>query len=227
MERERPPCACRQSARPRGSHAIRGWNRGRCGRYLRGRGRRGRGVAVPSLPRLGQAAGRFVQPGCAKRGDHRYRELLPRRARSAHCGDRRRHAGKVWISRQLGRPVFKAFNSILFHALSALGKPEGSPGRLAIPVAGDDARDKQIVMGLVNEIGFDPVDGGSLQESWRQQPSTPAYCCDYGAAKRGKGSGQRSRARRRRSATMRGGRDMAGSMPTSRPIPMPMPMSSQ
>jgi predicted dinucleotide-binding enzyme len=89
----------------------------------------------------------------------------------------------VWISRQLGRPVFKAFNSILFHALSALGKPEGSPGRLAIPVAGDDARGKQIVMGLVNEIGFDPVDGGSLQESWRQQPSTPAYCCDHGAAK--------------------------------------------
>jgi len=38
-------------------------------------------------------------------------------------------------------------------------------------------------MGLVNEIGFDPVDGGSLAESWRQQPSTPAYCCDYGAAK--------------------------------------------
>ena len=38
-------------------------------------------------------------------------------------------------------------------------------------------------MGLVNEMGFDPVDGGSLEESWRQQPSTPAYCCDYGAEK--------------------------------------------
>jgi len=89
----------------------------------------------------------------------------------------------VWISQQLGRPIFKAFNSILFHALSELGKPEGSPDRLAIPVAGDDARAKQIVMGLVNETGFDPVDGGSLEESWRQQPSTPAYCCDYDAEK--------------------------------------------
>jgi predicted dinucleotide-binding enzyme len=87
----------------------------------------------------------------------------------------------VWTSRQLGRPVFKAFNSIMFHALSELGKPEGSPDRLAIPVAGDDDRAKQIVMGLVNDMGFDPVDGGSLAESWRQQPSTPAYCCDYGA----------------------------------------------
>lgn len=89
----------------------------------------------------------------------------------------------VWISHQLGRPIFKAFNSILFHALSELATPEGSPGRLAIPVAGDDAQGKQIVMGLVNETGFDPVDGGSLEESWRQQPSTPAYCCDYDAAK--------------------------------------------
>ena len=89
----------------------------------------------------------------------------------------------VWVSRQLGRPVFKAFNSILCHSLSERGKPEGSPHRLAIPVAGDGDRAKQIVMGLVNEAGFDPVDGGSLEESWRQQPSTPAYCCDYGAEK--------------------------------------------
>lgn len=88
----------------------------------------------------------------------------------------------VWVSRQLGRPLFKAFNSILFHALAELARPEGSPGRLAIPVAGDEAQAKQIVMSLVNETGFDPVDGGSLAESWRQQPSTPAYCCDYGAA---------------------------------------------
>lgn len=87
----------------------------------------------------------------------------------------------IWVSRQLGRPIFKAFNSIMFHALSELGKPEGVPDRLAIPVAGDDAWSKEIVMGLVNDMGFDPVDGGSLAESWRQQPSTPAYCCDYGA----------------------------------------------
>jgi hypothetical protein len=36
-------------------------------------------------------------------------------------------------------------------------------------------------MKLVNQMGFDPVDAGSLAESWRQQPSTPAYCCDYDA----------------------------------------------
>lgn len=93
----------------------------------------------------------------------------------------------VWISQQLGRPIFKAFNSIMFHAFSTFGRPEGAADRLAIPVAGDDARGKQIVMGLVNETGFDPVDCGLLEQSWRQQPSTPAYCCDYGVEKTRKG----------------------------------------
>jgi len=87
----------------------------------------------------------------------------------------------VWTSRQLGRPIFKAFNSIMFYALSERGMPEGLSNRLAIPVAGDDPRGKSVVMSLVNDVGFDSVDGGLLRDSWRQQPSTPAYCCDYDA----------------------------------------------
>jgi predicted dinucleotide-binding enzyme len=47
-------------------------------------------------------------------------------------------AESVWVSRQLGRPIFKAFNNMMFHALSQLGRPKGAPDRLAIPVAGDD-----------------------------------------------------------------------------------------
>lgn len=46
----------------------------------------------------------------------------------------------VWVSKQLGRLVIKAFNNILAHSLAELGRPEGSPGRLAIAVAGDDLR---------------------------------------------------------------------------------------
>jgi predicted dinucleotide-binding enzyme len=90
-------------------------------------------------------------------------------------------AESVWVSQQLGRPVVKAFNSVLAHTLAHLGQPEGTPGRLAIAVAGDDVRSRQAAMELVNQTGFDPVDAGSLEESWRQQPSTPAYCCDYDA----------------------------------------------
>lgn len=87
----------------------------------------------------------------------------------------------VWVARQIGRPVIKAFNNALAYTLAELGKPEGTPGRLAIAVAGNDVRAKQTAMVLVNQTGFDPVDAGSLEESWRQQPSTPSYCCDYDA----------------------------------------------
>jgi hypothetical protein len=86
---------------------------------------------------------------------------------------------RVWVSKQLGRPVIKAFNNTLAYSLAELGRPEGSPGRLAIAVAGNDAKSKQIVMDVVNETGFDAVDAGSLDESWRQEPGTPSYCCDF------------------------------------------------
>ena len=87
----------------------------------------------------------------------------------------------VWVSKQIGRPVIKAFNNILAYTLAELGIAEGTPGRLAAAVAGDDPKAKETVMSLVNQAGFDPVDGGSLEESWRQQPCTPGYCCDYDA----------------------------------------------
>jgi hypothetical protein len=38
------------------------------------------------------------------------------------------------------------------------------------------------VLRLVDELGFDPVDGGDLDNSWRQQTGAPAYCQDLEAA---------------------------------------------
>jgi hypothetical protein len=35
----------------------------------------------------------------------------------------------------------------------------------------------------VDELGFDPVDAGSLEDSWRQQPGTPCYAADLDAAR--------------------------------------------
>jgi len=84
----------------------------------------------------------------------------------------------VWASEQLGRPVIKAFNAVLAHTLQENGKPPGTPGRIAMPLAGDDVLSKKIVAQLGDEAGFDPVDAGALAESWRQQPGTPAYCTE-------------------------------------------------
>ncbi len=79
-----------------------------------------------------------------------------------------------WVANQLGRPVVKAFNTMNYEKLLELGRPPG-PGRLALPVAGDDARAKQVVLRLIDELGFDGVDDGGLDDSWRQQPGTPVY----------------------------------------------------
>lgn len=87
----------------------------------------------------------------------------------------------IWVQRQIGRPVIKVFNSILANSLATGAKPKGAPGRIALPVAGDDSRAKAIVMELVDSIGFDAIDAGSLEESWRQQPGNPSYCKDLSA----------------------------------------------
>ncbi|MFO1038038.1 MAG: NAD(P)-binding domain-containing protein [Geminicoccaceae bacterium] len=86
-----------------------------------------------------------------------------------------------WVSQQLGRPVVKTFNNIYALHLQDQGKPKGVAGRIALPVAGDDPAAKARVMALVDELGFDPVDAGTIDESWRQQPGTPAYAQDYDA----------------------------------------------
>jgi predicted dinucleotide-binding enzyme len=83
-----------------------------------------------------------------------------------------------WVEDQLGHPVIKAFNNIRPPSLLTLGKPAGSPGRVALPVAGDDPAAKATVVELIDELGFDAIDAGGLDDSWRQQPGTPVYCTD-------------------------------------------------
>ncbi|VXC26144.1 3-hydroxyisobutyrate dehydrogenase [Nocardioides sp. AX2bis] len=90
-------------------------------------------------------------------------------------------AESEWVAEQIGHPVIKAFNNILAYSLAEQGRAAGEPGRLGITVAGADGPAKQRVMELVDTVGFDPVDGGTLAQSWRQQPGTPGYCCDYDA----------------------------------------------
>jgi predicted dinucleotide-binding enzyme len=100
-----------------------------------------------------------------------------------------------WVAQQLGRPVIKAFNSIYARSLREKGLPPSTPGRVALPVAGDRAEAKAAVLRLIDELGFDPVDGGDLGDSWRQQPGAPAYCRDleFAALRRALAEADRSR----------------------------------
>ena len=85
-----------------------------------------------------------------------------------------------WVQQRIGHRVVKAFNSILAQHLLENGRPAGSPDRIALAVAGDDAGQKAVVARLLDDIGFDAVDAGAIAESWRQQPGTPGYLQDFG-----------------------------------------------
>ena len=70
----------------------------------------------------------------------------------------------------------KAFNTLFYKRLASEGKPAGSKDRLAIFIAGDDAHAKAVVAKLIDEIGFDAIDTGTLVEGGRkQQPGSAIY----------------------------------------------------
>src|ERR1035437_317670 len=87
-----------------------------------------------------------------------------------------------WVEQQLGHPVSKVFNNIYAEHLAKMGKSPGAPGRIALPVAGDNAKAKAVVMGLVNDRGFDGGAGGVWEGSGRQHPATPVYTADLDMA---------------------------------------------
>jgi hypothetical protein len=86
-----------------------------------------------------------------------------------------------WVQTHLGHPVTKAFNNVRPSTLLSGGLPAGTPGRVALPVAGDVAAAKATLIDLIDQLGFDGIDAGSLDESWRQQPGTPVYVTDLDA----------------------------------------------
>jgi len=93
-------------------------------------------------------------------------------------------AGKpesVWVSDSIGRPVVKAWTAALAGTLSEKGQPNGASARIAIPVAGDDPKAKATTMKLFKTTRLEPLDAGSLSDSWRAQPGAPAYCTELTA----------------------------------------------
>ncbi|MGH3509965.1 MAG: NADPH-dependent F420 reductase [Nocardioidaceae bacterium] len=77
--------------------------------------------------------------------------------------------------------VVKAFNNIGFGPLVDLARPQGSPARSALVIAGDDAGAKATVTEFLDAIGYDTVDAGPLAEGWRFQRDTAAYVAVYDA----------------------------------------------
>ena len=73
-----------------------------------------------------------------------------------------------------GAKVVKAFNTIYFEHLRTQGRRERA-GRRALPIAGDEAAAKKTVAQLIEDIGYDALDIGALEDGRKQQPGTPLY----------------------------------------------------
>jgi len=94
--------------------------------------------------------------------------------------DARTTTSSELLQRHLERShVVKAFNNIYFEHLLSLARPSGAPDRSALPIAGDDAQAKAATTALLDTLGWDAVDVGSLADGWRAEPGTPVYGTPY------------------------------------------------
>jgi hypothetical protein len=74
-----------------------------------------------------------------------------------------------------GSKVVKAFNHIYSVHITDKAAAAGTPDRRALAIFGDDASARATVEALIDDLGFDVVDGGALEDSWRIEPGTPGY----------------------------------------------------
>ncbi|GIG68888.1 NADPH-dependent F420 reductase [Phytomonospora endophytica] len=78
-----------------------------------------------------------------------------------------------------GARVVKAFNNITPHQIRTLARAAGAADRSALPVAADDETARAEAVALLDLLGFDAVDAGTLRDSWRCEPGTPVYIRPY------------------------------------------------
>ncbi|MEU3183804.1 NAD(P)-binding domain-containing protein [Streptomyces sp. NPDC006923] len=127
-------------------------------------------AAHERLPRVELAGKTVIDPmNYAPKPDWRVPEL-----------DSDKMTSSELVQRHLaGARVVKALHCIGPKQLLDLFRPAGAPDRTALPLSGDDPDAKNEVADLLDVLGFDAVDLGTLAESWRSEPNTPLYALPY------------------------------------------------
>ena len=80
-----------------------------------------------------------------------------------------------------GARVVKSLNQLGYHQVEEHRRPPGAPDRVAIGAAGDDLAAVRKVMRLVDRLGFDPVDAGSLENGRALEPDGSPVAPTYNA----------------------------------------------
>ena len=81
----------------------------------------------------------------------------------------------------LSARVVKSLNQLGYHELEELRRPPGSPDRIAVGAAGADGLAVRTVMRLIDRLGFDPVDVGSLENGVALEPDGSPFAVTYTA----------------------------------------------
>lgn len=123
-------------------------------------------IETDALPQIERVAGKIVVDAMNAYGEN---------GQPMDLGDKT--SSEITLDRLLGSRLVKAFNTMYYVRLEEDGRPEKSlDEREALFVAGDDAEAKHIVMQLIEDIGFTPVDSGGLREGGKlQQPGSVVY----------------------------------------------------
>lgn len=76
----------------------------------------------------------------------------------------------------------KSLNHLGYHDMEDDPLPPGDPLRRALAVVGDDADARSAIAAIIDDIGFDAVDGGSLANGVVLEPGHPAFGRELSAA---------------------------------------------
>ncbi len=124
--------------------------------------------AVPygALPDLGKAL------GGALKGKVVIDACNPFPQRDGEVANRAREKGAGYVSAELlpGARIVRAFNAI---GAARMGEVHEEPGRVGMPIAGDDKAAVEVASRLIREIGFEPVLVGGLDKGKYLVPGTP------------------------------------------------------
>ena len=77
--------------------------------------------------------------------------------------------------------VVKSLNQLGYHEFEEDRLPRDAPGRIAIAAAGDDLVAVDVVMALIDRLGFDAVDAGPLEAGKALEPDGSPFAVTYSA----------------------------------------------
>ena len=80
-----------------------------------------------------------------------------------------------------GARLVRAFNHMGYHQIDEDARPKGDPDRRALAIAGDDPAARQVLAGVIDRMGFDPVDMGALAAARDFAIGTPVFGAPLGA----------------------------------------------